>query len=397
MTLPRLDNATARHIFLDRHLLNRAPHGACDRADLAGLITGLGFVQLDSINTVARAHDMILFARRQAYRGGHLKRAHEQHRDVFEHWTHDAAVIPMQFYPHWRLKRDRDRLRLAKQWKEWGRDGFAQKFDTVLDHIRRHGPASTSDLGKDEARSSGGWWEWNPSKTALEFLWRRGDLAITARDGFRKIYDLSENVIPETLRNTHLDDGEIIDWALNAALDRLGFATPKELADFFDMVTLAEAKSWTQAETARGDLIEIDIIGADGQPRASFVRPDTVSEPANLADPPNRIRILSPFDPMLRDRARAERLFGFSYRIEVFVPAAKRQYGYYVFPILERDRMIGRIDMKRRDGVLHVAALWLEPGIRPGSGRLARLRAELARMARFSGCDDITFAPDWIK
>ena len=118
-----------------------------------------------------------------------------------------------------------------------------------------------------------------------------------------------------------------------------------------------------------------------------------------LPEPPSRLRILSPFDPALRDRKRAERLFGFFYRIEIFVPAAKRQYGYYVFPILEGDAIIGRIDMKadRDRDVLDVTKLWLEPGVRPAKGRLQKLEAELGRMARFAGVSDVRIAPDWVQ
>jgi uncharacterized protein YcaQ len=178
-------------------------------------------------------------------------------------------------------------------------------------------------------------------------------------------------------------------------LDRLGFATSGELAAFWDHVTPAEAKAWSVAALADGRIIEIDVEGVDGQLRRSFAWPDLMDEAS--APPVPRIRILSPFDPALRDRKRAERLFGFHYRIEIFVPAPKRQYGYYVFPVMEGDRLIGRIDMKREDGVLAVRAFWPEAGVRMGSGRLATLRKELERAAMFGGCGDPTFAEDWIK
>ncbi|WP_102226247.1 winged helix-turn-helix domain-containing protein [Acidimangrovimonas sediminis] len=394
-----LSNAQARRLFLHRHGLAEAPAGPGRGADLMALIEQLGFVQIDSINTVARAHDMILFARRPAYRPGALKRLLERDRALFEHWTHDASVIPTAFFPHWRLRFERDRARLADRWKRWQRHGFEEKFDEVLARIAANGPVSSSDVGEDEGRSSGGWWEWHPSKTALEYLWRVGDLSVTRREGFRKLYDLTERVLPDAHATACPDPEETVDWACNAALDRLGFATSGEIAAFFATVSPAEAKAWCAEALARGEIVDVVVEGADGAPRRSFARPDVAEAAADAPAPPGRIRILSPFDPALRDRKRAERLFGFSYRIEVFVPEAQRLYGYYVFPVMEGDRLIGRIDMKARrdEGVLAVRAFWPEAGVAMGKGRLARLEATLDRMAGFAGCERVGFDPGWLR
>ena len=178
-------------------------------------------------------------------------------------------------------------------------------------------------------------------------------------------------------------------------MDRLGFATSGELAVFWDHVTPAEAKTWWAAALADGRTIEVDIEGVDGKLRRSFAWPDLMDQ--KVPAPVPRLRILSPFDPALRDRKRAERLFGFHYRIEIFVPAPKRQYGYYVFPVMEGDRMIGRIDMKRDDCVLVVRAFWPEKGVRMGKGRVAALQKELARAAQFGGCGDLSFAGEWLQ
>ncbi len=199
MTHPRLTNRDARRIFLDRHALCEVPAGEAHGPALLELIERLGFVQLDSINTVARAHDLILFARRPRYRPKALKSLYEKDRALFEHWTHDAAVIPMGYYPWWHLRRRRDAEKLKKQWRNWRRDGFESQFQTVLDQIREQGPLCASDVGAGEKRGSGGWWDWHPSKTALEYLWRSGALCVVGRDGFRKRYDLTERVIEDTL------------------------------------------------------------------------------------------------------------------------------------------------------------------------------------------------------
>lgn len=397
----QLDNRAARAVFLDRHALGETPSGAGRGADLMALVERLGFVQLDSINTVARAHDLILQARRTAYRPPHLKHLHEVDGAVFEHWTHDAAVIPTRFYPHWRLRFERDAEALKRRWRNWHGAGYEAELDRVLAHVRDHGPVGSSDLGPETPRKSGGWWDWHPSKTALEYLWRSGRLAVVARAGFQKRYDLAERVIEDGLRaDTACPDPQVtIDWLCGAALDRLGFATPGEISAFWDTVSVREARSWCDQAQARGEIAPLTVIGADGARRQVLARPDLVRTAADLPPAPARMRVLSPFDPMLRDRARAERLFGFHYRIEVFVPEAKRKYGYYVFPLLEGDRMVGRVDMKaqRDSGMLAVAALWPERGLAWGKGRQARFEAALDRVRRFAGLEGVQFAEGWLR
>ncbi|WP_172295681.1 winged helix-turn-helix domain-containing protein [Pseudoruegeria sp. HB172150] len=397
MTRPTLDNQTARRLFLDRHLLLRPTAGTGKGGDLDGVLAGLGFVQVDSVNTLARAHDLILWARRGQYRPRALEHLVARHRTAFEHWTHDAAVIPMQFYPMWRLKFERDEARMRERWPAWRREGWDAEIDTVLRHVSDRGATCSLDVGPEEVRGSSGWWDWHPSKTALEFLWRSGQLAICHREGFRKFYDLSERVIPEAYRGLRPEREEVVDWALSEAMRRLGFGTSGELAAFFEIATREEAKAWCAEALAAGRIVEVDIELADGARRRCFSTLGELEAADSLPEPSNRVRLLSPFDPVLRDRNRAERLFGFHYRIEIFVPEAKRRYGYYVFPVMQGDRVIGRIDAKRDGKVLAVRAFWPEAGVRMGKARLAGLVSELERVGNLAGTDEIVFAEDWLR
>ncbi len=394
-----LDNRQARHVFLHKHALSERPSGAGRGADLQGLIERLGFVQVDSVCTVERAHHMILAARRQSYRPRHLAPLLERERALFEHWTHDAAVIPTALYPLWQMRFRRDAERLKGQWRKDLREGFAEKAEDLLVQIRENGPVSSAQVGEGEARGSGGWWDWHPSKTALEYLWRSGALSVCRREGFRKIYDLTERVIPEEIRSHRPDTDETTEALCLGALDRLGFGTAGEIAAFWDTLRPHEVKAWTDTALASGLIEPVEITGHDGGTRTAFARPG-LREIADAApEPTRRLRVLSPFDPALRDRKRAERLFGFHYRIEIFVPAPKRKYGYYVFPLLEGAQLVGRIDMSadRDAGVLRVKALWPEHGVKWGSGRQDRLEAELDRMARFAGVETVEWAPDWLR
>lgn len=389
-----ISNEAARRIFLSRQGLSGPPGRAMSKADLLALITDIGFVQLDSIGTVERAHHQIIFSRNQTYKRQHLTDLLEKDRALFEHWTHDASILPTAFYPYWKHRFRRREPVILERWRKWHGEGFDSAFEETYRRIAEGGPVMSRDM-KAEGHQSGGWWNWHPSKTALEFLWHTGKLAVSGRVNFQKVYDLAERVIPPEHHDRDVSHDEFIDWACRQALSRLGFATSGEIAAFFDIITPQEAREWVAIN--RDELCEVTLAHSDGgKDRASYAFAGFTGDDAVV--PPQRIRVLSPFDPLLRDRARTERLFGFFYRIEVFVPEPKRQYGYYVFPLLEGDRLIGRIDMKadRKNGTLEVRRLWLEKGVRASTGRLEKLDAELNRLAKFTGVERVCYLDGWL-
>lgn len=363
---------------------------------LAATIADLGFVQVDSVNVLERAHHHILFSRSQSFRPRDLSNLIERDRVLFENWTHDASVIPNAFYPYWRHRFAREKTRLRSRWQtRFGHEGFDRDLARVLDLVAAKGPVMARDFEGD--RPSTGWWDWHPSKAALEFLWRTGDLAIARREGFQKVYDLSERVIPSRHRERDIDHRTFVDWACRSALQRLGFATRGEIAAFWALLTPQEVDAWLTINRADLATVLVEPAG-DAKPRMAFAFPEAVE--AALAEPevPDRVRILSPFDPLLRDRARTERLFGFFYRIEIFVPQAKRQYGYYVYPVLRGDKAVGRIDVKadREDDALVVSRFWPEAGVRMSAVLLGRLEAELERLRRFAGVGRVQFVDGWL-
>ena len=395
-----LTAAQARNITLRLQGLAEAPRRKLDGNGLHGLIDTLGFVQLDSINTVARAHHMILRARADGYRPAHLTRLLERERRLFENWTHDAAVIPTAYFCHWRRRFLRDAPAMTARYTRWHGEAFKQRLDAVLGRIADEGPLMAKDFAENRRAPSGGWWNWHEDKIALEYLWRTGRLSIAGRQGFQKVYDLTERVMPDLDRHPPSPPEHYVDWACRSALARLGFAAPGDIARFWDLVTIAEAKAWCDRALADGTALPVDVTAADGTAlRGAVARADIASLAAAPAEVPDRVRTLSPFDPLVRDRKRLARLFGFDYRIEVFVPAARRRYGYYVFPLLERDRLIGRVDMiaNRERDVLSVTALWPEPGVRLGTGRRSRLDAEFDRVRRFAGVTSIEMADGWLR
>lgn len=392
-----IPNRQARRYFMALQGLNGWPRGTMRKAELAAAIDALGFVQVDSINVVERAHHHILFSRSPSYRQRDLKALIEKDGALFENWTHDASIIPSAFFPYWRHRFDREKARLRTRWKEhFGQEGFDDDLERVLDHIARNGPAMARDFEGD--KPSTGWWDWHPSKAALEYLWRTGDLAIARRDGFQKVYDLTERVVPELHRAQEVDHDGFVDWACREALKRLGFATRGEIAAFWALLTPPEVEEWIARN--RSSLMTVHVEPKDGtKPRASLAFPEAIEASALAPEPRDRVRILSPFDPLLRDRARAERLFGFFYRIEVFVPEAKRQYGYYVYPVMRGDAVVGRIDMKaeRERDALAVRAFWPERGVRASKLLVGKIEAELDRIRKFAGVGQVEFSDEWLR
>jgi uncharacterized protein len=390
----------ARRLVLALQGLADPPRRPLSAEGLADLVERLGFLQVDSISTVARAHHMILFTRSTSYRPELLRRALEDEVRLFEHWTYDvAAILPIRFYPYWRLRFDRERQAVERRFRRWHGEAHQDELERVLSLVGEQGPIMARDLAEGRSRPGGGWWDWHLGKTALEFLWRTGRLAIARRQGFQKVYDLAERVIPAAVRQSAPGHAALVDWACRSALERLGVASPGEIARFFGLVTIEEAKAWGASKLGDAAL-PVTVGAANGAaPRQLLGRPDIEELLAALPDVPGRLRVLNPFDPLLRDRDRLSRLFAFDYRIEVFVPAPRRKYGYYVFPLLEGEQLVGRLDMKadRQRGALDVTALWLEPGRKLTRGRLRRLEAELDRVRRFVGLDAVRFADGYMK
>jgi uncharacterized protein len=391
-----ISNRDARRVFLAKQGLANPPNRALTKSGLLQLIEDIGFVQVDSISTVERAHHQILFSRNQTYRREHLTELLEKDGALFEHWTHDASILPSAFFVYWKHKFRREEASIIERWRKWRGEGFEDAFDETYERVLTGGAIMAREI-KADGHVSGGWWNWHPNKTALEYHWRTGKFAIAGRSNFQKVYDLVERVIPAEFHEPEVEHEIFVDWACRSALQRLGFATSGEIAAFWDLLTPLEAKTWV--ETHRDELEEVLIAPADGgKPRPSFALSGFLEATGDFPEAPARIRVLSPFDPTLRDRNRTERLFGFFYRIEIFVPEAKREYGYYVFPLLEGDRLIGRIDMKadRKAGTLDVKRLWLEPGVRASAGRLEKLEAELERIARFAGVERVVLGEGWL-
>lgn len=387
----KIKNRDARRLWLAAQGLGSAPTGPLD---VLRIIKDLGFVQLDTIRIVARAHHHIIWSRNQNYREPMLDRLLSKERAVFEHFTHDASVLPMEFYPMWarQFRRLGDRVSRSDYYRT---DIIKADLAAIRGRIENEGPLSTRDFDTKITGSKKAWAR-PPHKMALDHMWYSGVLSTSYRENFNKFYDLSERVIPAAMRNHAHSDEHQIDWLCRAALDRLAFGTLGEIQQFWAATEASEVKKWLK--TVEDDLVEVEIQSNDGGWLRSLAPADIEKRLAGTRVPTSRLRILNPFDPSIRDRKRLSRLFGYDYRIEIFVPAAKRRWGYYVYPMLEGDRFVGRIEVKaeRNAGFLTVLNIWAETGVKWTTGRARKIDAELDRLARFVGVKAVNWSCDRI-
>lgn len=382
---------SARRLLLAGCALDRAPVRATKPRVIA-LVRELGFVQVDSISFVERAHHLVLHARLDGYDPAHLAHHAESTREAFEHWTHDASVIRSDWLPWWTHRFERSRVRLRQS--AWMRERLGRNWRTTLAEVRdalaTRGPLATRDFPRPaNARKSEGWWDWSPHKAALEFLWRTGEVAVHSRRGFEKVYDLAERVYGEVPAQPQRE--ELVRFACLAALERLGAATPREIAHYLWAISPAEAKAWCETAAKRGEIASVALERLGRAPVAGFARPDWKRLAARI-EPDETPRLLTPFDPLVRERPRLAELFGFDYRFEAFVPAAKRVHGYYTMPVLVGERLVARVDLEsdRARGALRVNRVWLEPAAPKKRARTAttaaceRLATQLGLMAEFT-------------
>lgn len=377
----RIPNRQARRLWLSVNGLLQAPQGPLD---VLGMIRRLGFVQIDTIRNVTRAHNHILWSRNQTYREGMLWPLLRERR-LFEHFTHDASLIPMEILPNWQRQFVRLGERAARG--AWYQSGLGRvEIENIRKRIENEGALSTHAFEtKAESREM---WARPPHKKALDQMWYAGDLATCHRENFVKFYDLGARVFPDHLREGP-DERAQADALCDLAMERLIVATPGDVQRFWGAVESAKVRAWVSS----CGLIPVQIEGADGTWRDAWGHPDIEQRIATVTEPTMRMRILNPFDPAIRDRVRLERLFGFSYRNEMFVPRSARIWGYYVYPLLEGDRFVGRCELKadRALGSLAVTGFWPEPGTRWTRNRQERLMAELTRFARLAGIRNISW------
>lgn len=387
----KISNEQARRAAIYCSGLNNESAVACNKANLLALIKHLGYVQLDPLHVVARAHDHILWSRNTNYRPQHLTTLLEKDRLVFEHFCHDACVLPTDALPYWKPQFKRK----AKLFVPGSnKNNLLSKRDQtkLIARITNEGPLCSKDFKTAKSDTKRAIWTKPAHKQTLDYLWLIGTLAVSKRDKFTKYYDLAERIYPPDLINTSVKNSDRMVWLIQHALQRLCFATVSEIKQFWDATSLDETKKWCMSNSSILPLVSVESWNGEYA--------DALTLKANKSllntSPPlaRRLRIINPFDPIVRDRKRLERLFNFDYRIEIYVPEDKRRYGYYVYPLLEYDKFVGRIEVRhdRANNVINVDNLWPESSVKFGKQRMQRLYRELERLKRFCGAESVLWS-----
>ncbi|PZF76864.1 winged helix-turn-helix domain-containing protein [Aestuariivirga litoralis] len=357
-------------------------------AHMAPMIRRLNLLQIDSVNVVARSHYLPLYSRLGAYAHETLdQRAFgRRNRALFECWAHEASLLPLELHPlmRWRMARARAGDGTYKSMDQFGREERAY-LAQVLDFVTRNGPTVASEV-PGGGKAEGGWWGWSRGKLALETLFDQGLVTTATRDGFERLYDIPERVIPsDVLARPTPPEPEAIRQLLDLSARALGVATEIDLRDYFRL-PIPETKTAIAELVEDGVLLPVKVEGWKPQ---GFLHRE-----ARFPRKAGGTALLSPFDPVVWERSRAERLFEFHYRIEIYTPAKKRQFGYYVLPFLHRERIAGRVCLKadRQAGVLRANASHHEGHADPGETAEA-LAGELRLMAGWLGLQEVAAGP----
>lgn len=355
---------------------------------LTAALDRLQVLQLDSVNVFARSHYLPLFARLGAYDAALLDRLIFSRRGRYiEYWAHEAAIIRRDDWPLWRWKREALREKESRT-NPWVRDNAAL-LSWLLHELAAEGPMTVSDVEHDATARRGPWWGWSDVKIGLEHLFAVGDVVSGGRRGFSRVYALPDQVGLGELHAQRVPREAAQLELVRRSVRALGVGTVSDIADYHRL-KITPTRDALRALLHAGEVLLVSVEGWErgGRPLPAFTLPD--------ARIPRRIEttaLLSPFDPVVWNRDRALRMFGFPYRIEIYTPAAQRRYGYYTLPVLVDDRLLGRVDLKsdRQAGVLRVQSAWVEPGADVGA-LAERVAPVLRRASAWQGLGEVLVA-----
>jgi uncharacterized protein YcaQ len=364
-----LSASQARRIALAAQGFGK-PRGPVGTRQLNLALQRLAVLQLDSVNVFERSHYLPLFARLGAYDKTQLDRLTFARKAPYvEYWAHQAALIPVDDWPLWQWHRDAE-LAGTGRTKAWDRSNTAMT-DFLLAELAEKGPMPASKIEHEANKRSGPWWGWSEVKSALETMFFDGRVAVAGRKNFERYYDLPERRLPAEVLARSIPKSDAVRELVARAGEALGIATVRDLADYWRLPQ-ADTRLAIAQLIEGGELLPVSVAGWAAQ---AYLHRD--------ARVPRRIEamaLLSPFDPVVWERARTERMFGFHYRIEIYTPAPQRKFGYYTLPLLQDEALVGRIDLKsdRQNRTLRVQSAWREPGQAPDVARIGHLLRETA-------------------
>jgi|TARA_B110000091_G_scaffold199262_1_gene228909 uncharacterized protein YcaQ len=379
-----LTQSEARKLFLKQQGLLRDNEFGRGKNATNRVIQRLSYVQIDTISVIRRAHEHVLYNRVGNYSPKHLEKL-VQEREIFEYWSHAAAFLPFKDF--------RYSLPVMKGFRN-ARQCDNKIKSEVLARIRAEGPLQSRDFEDTSSKKRGGWWEWKPSKRVLEHLFFSGELMVTRREGFQKVFDLTENVLPSYINTSEPSLTEWTRFIVLSMVHALGIATEYDVGYArptirrLSKITLKDPlKATISALVAEGELLEVNVQG-----RACYTT-ERILGLLPVRSTRQSVRLLSPFDNLVINRRRTRELFDFEYLLECYLPAAKRKYGYFSLPLLYGDSLIGRLDAKahRKHRQLQMNNLMLESHVSIDDRLIQDLVRGIVKFAKDHECDSFSF------
>ncbi|MEM7801448.1 MAG: crosslink repair DNA glycosylase YcaQ family protein, partial [Chloroflexota bacterium] len=390
--------STARQLSVSAQRLAE-PLPPPSKARMLDILHSIRCLQLDPIRAVDRTQYLVLWSRLGQYDRNWLHELTYQDKALFEYWAHAASLVLTEDYPihaHLMARYGTDPKRKLAKWIKKNQTFKAY----VLGEIDRRGPLLTKDLEDraDVPWGSSGWTNDRSLPYMLDYLWTKGEIMVSNRDGLKRWWDLTERVLPSEVSREGLSDHDLTSLAIKHALRSLGIGRARDIKKHFTEGRYPTLKPALEALEARGDIKRVSIPDWGEEPW--FIPADHYDLAANLASETHpferRVTLLSPFDHLIRDRDRTELMWNFYYRIEIYVPKAKREYGYYVLPILDGERLIGRVDsrMDRKNKVYNIEKIYVENGAPLDEENGIGLLNALKDLGRFVGADQLKFHQD---
>ena len=386
MTSPiKISLQQARNLAKNCQLLDGKTKIKKGKAGVVQVIEHLGYIQVDTIAVIERAHHHTIWTRVPSYHPEMLDELQAKDRKVFEYWGHAASYLPMKDYRFY-LPKMRTNLSEHPRWQKWA-DNNKKLLSQVLKRIRNEGPLGTSDFADSRKKKRGTWWDWKPAKTTLETLHTTGELMVCARRKFERVFDLTERVLPKGIIRKMPSQEELVHFAIHRALKAHGLVTIREILNHIHIVKEKNIRQYLADMLDLDKIVKVKIDGIDGE---YYTSPDIVN---SFEGRPKKkaLRILSPFDNFIIQRDRIKRLFNFDYQLECYKPPNQRIYGYFVLPILWGNEFIGRIDLKaaRTNKELIVRNLLIEFSSKQVKDMLSALVEKLKELAAFNKTEQV--------
>jgi len=382
----------ARNVIIYSQLIRTLPGEESSGGAIAEIVEQMGYVQIDTINVINRAHHHTLWARYPQYKNGDIYTAQAQDKSVFEYWGHAMSYLPMKDYRFYLPYKQQFNDPCGK-WERDRLEKYGHLMQPVLQRIREEGAMATRDFVSETQPYEKTWWNWRPVKVALELLFWQGKIMVAERKSFQKVFDITERVLPDGVDTTMPDEQELGLFLVRRALQAFGLANQKEIVDHLRVAKKNVILNALKQLVADGEVVPLKIVGVN-RDLEYYILAEELENIDNLAMPNDQAFILSPFDNFCIQRDRMKTFFNFDYALECYLKPEQRTFGYFALPVFWKDRFVGRLDAKadRKEKTLRIHHLQFEDDFQPDDSFIPTMQNTLDAFMHFQNCQQMEIA-----